>query len=169
MDRSAARVTLPKALGAAAVIAGVTIALSLNGGPTGPFGRPGTAYAGTGTLKPFESCAGVLKYFRDQAPDYLIERAGGGDFAERGSGPVSASAESARDTGAAAGGAEPPAHSTTNVQEAGVDEPDLVKTDGERIVAVAQARVHLVSADGDRMTAPEDSSRDLGPQRLPLR
>jgi hypothetical protein len=37
-------------------------------------------------------------------------------------------------------------HSTTNVQEAGVDEPDLVKTDGERILAIAQNRLHLVDA-----------------------
>ncbi len=132
--------------------------------PTGPVGRPGTAYAGTGTLKPFGSCDSVLKYFQDQAPDYLIERAGGGDFAERGSGPMQrVGASPARDTGAAAGGAEPPAHSTTNVQEAGVDEPDLVKTDGERIVAVAQARVHLVSVRRRPDDAAQDSSRDLGP------
>ena len=38
-----------------------------------------------------------------------------------------------------------PAHSDTNIQEAGVDEPDIVKTDGRRIVAVAQGRVHLIS------------------------
>jgi hypothetical protein len=58
MDQPSARLTVPRALGAAAVIAGVTIALSLNGGPTGPFGRQGTAYAGTGALTPFDSCAG---------------------------------------------------------------------------------------------------------------
>ena len=38
------------------------------------------------------------------------------------------------------------------MQEAGVDEPDIVKTDGKRIVAVAQAQVHLVGLDGGRMT-----------------
>ena len=38
------------------------------------------------------------------------------------------------------------------MQEAGVDEPDIVKTDGKRIVAVAQARVHLVGLDGGKMT-----------------
>ena len=43
-------------------------------------------------------------------------------------------------------------YSTTNVQEAGVDEPDIVKTDGNRIVAVAQARVRLVGLDGGKMT-----------------
>src|SRR4030095_14480158 len=49
-------------------------------------------------------------------------------------------------------GSTAPAHSTTNVQEAGVDEPDIVKTDGKRIVAVAQARVHLVGLDGGKKT-----------------
>ena len=34
--------------------------------------------------------------------------------------------------------------STTNVQEAGVDEPDIVKTDGNRILAFAQGVLHYV-------------------------
>ena len=43
-------------------------------------------------------------------------------------------------------------YSKTNVQEAGVDEPDIVKTDGNRIVAVARARVHLVGVNGGKLT-----------------
>jgi len=39
-------------------------------------------------------------------------------------------------------------HSGTNVQEIGVDEPDLVKTDGERILAIAQGKLHFVDASG---------------------
>jgi hypothetical protein len=35
-------------------------------------------------------------------------------------------------------------YSTTNVQEQGVDEPDIVKTDGERIVALAQGKLRVV-------------------------
>ena len=38
------------------------------------------------------------------------------------------------------------AYSGTNVQEEGVDEPDVVKTDGDRILALAEGRLHLVSA-----------------------
>jgi hypothetical protein len=34
--------------------------------------------------------------------------------------------------------------STTNVQEAGIDEPDLVKTDGRRIYAIAQGSLHVL-------------------------
>src|SRR5262249_26772073 len=33
-------------------------------------------------------------------------------------------------------GAPAPAHSETNVQEAGVDEPDLIKTDGQKLFAL---------------------------------
>ena len=40
--------------------------------------------------------------------------------------------------------------STTNVQEVGVDEPDIVKTDGNRILAIAQGRLHYIDvSSGD--------------------
>jgi uncharacterized secreted protein with C-terminal beta-propeller domain len=166
MDRSSARLTVPRALGAAVIIGGLLVALPLAGGDgRTPLGRNGTAYAGT--LKPFSSCDTVLQYFKDQAPDYLIDRAGGvgmADAAGGRAGPVSAGAAPQRDVGAESGGT-PPAHSTTNVQESGVDEPDIVKTDGRRIVAVAQARVHLVSADGGTMTLrttlPDTAARNV--------
>ncbi len=37
-------------------------------------------------------------------------------------------------------------HSGTNVHEAGVDEPDLVKTDGSRVYTVAEGRLQIVDA-----------------------
>ena len=40
--------------------------------------------------------------------------------------------------------------SSTNVQVAGVDEPDIIKTDGNRILAVAQGRLHYVDLSGDQ-------------------
>lgn len=46
-------------------------------------------------------------------------------------------------------GEEPPEFSGTNVQESGIDEPDLVKTDGRRIVALSNAELHVFDpADG---------------------
>jgi uncharacterized secreted protein with C-terminal beta-propeller domain len=39
-------------------------------------------------------------------------------------------------------------HSTTNVQEAGVDEPDIVKTDGSRIFSIVGEKLHAVDASG---------------------
>ena len=41
-------------------------------------------------------------------------------------------------------------YSTTNVQEQGVDEPDIVKTDGEKIVALAQGKLRVVVLRNDR-------------------
>src|SRR4051812_8842445 len=38
--------------------------------------------------------------------------------------------------------------STTNVQEEGVDEPDLVKTDGKTVFALAGTRLNAVSVTG---------------------
>ncbi|WP_067174919.1 beta-propeller domain-containing protein [Microtetraspora niveoalba] len=52
----------------------------------------------------------------------------------------------ARDTAAAGKQAAVPeqAHSTTNVQEAGVDEPDLVKTDGKRVITVNRGVLRVI-------------------------
>jgi hypothetical protein len=40
-------------------------------------------------------------------------------------------------------------HSTTNVQVAGIDEPDIVKTDGQRLVALARGRMFVVDVSGE--------------------
>ncbi|MCP3859841.1 MAG: hypothetical protein GY704_09330, partial [Phycisphaeraceae bacterium] len=48
----------------------------------------------------------------------------------------------------------------TNLQEVGVDEPDLVKTDGKHIVAVSGSTLYVVSIDRDRLKLR--SSIDLG-------
>jgi hypothetical protein len=45
-----------------------------------------------------------------------------------------------------------PDHSTTNVQEAGVDEPDIVKTDGTRIVTVQGGVLRVVNAATHQVT-----------------
>jgi uncharacterized secreted protein with C-terminal beta-propeller domain len=55
--------------------------------------------------------------------------------------PATTMAQSFRDDG---GGAAPGEFSTTNVQEVGVDEPDIVKTDGERIVALSEQTLYLI-------------------------
>ena len=41
-------------------------------------------------------------------------------------------------------------YSTTNVQEQGVDEPDIVKTDGEKIVALANGKLRVVVLGKDK-------------------
>ena len=160
-QRSPARVAIPTAVAAAAVlIVGVAVAFPRGGDPATPSGGGATAFAMAGALKPFNTCDTVLQYFKDQAPEYLVERARGGVVtATDGAGAAERTTtlpkqgrapDSSGTTTESSGG--PPDHSTTNVQEAGVDEPDIVKTDGNRIVAVAQARVHLVGLDAGNMT-----------------
>jgi hypothetical protein len=89
------------------------------------------------------------------------------DAAERsatGDQPVDAAAPAAPGDPAAPAGAAPvgaapaaPAHSGTNVHERGVDEPDLVKTDGRRIVTVTDGVLRVV-----------DVQRRIETGRLPL-
>jgi uncharacterized secreted protein with C-terminal beta-propeller domain len=164
-QRSPARMAIPSAVAAAVLIGAVVVALP-RGGDTGTaLGGDGAAFALTGALKPFPTCDSVLEYFKDQAPDYLIDRAGGAMTTDQAGTPERrASVPNASGTAAESDSA-PPEYSTTNVQEAGVDEPDIVKTDGDRIVAVARARVHLIDANGGKMrlrtTLPETMVRNV--------
>ncbi|MDZ5444125.1 beta-propeller domain-containing protein [Micromonospora sp. 4G57] len=59
--------------------------------------------------------------------------------------------------GAKAGSAAPE-HSTTNSHEPGADEPDLVKTDGRRIVVVSQGMLRVVDAASRVVTGRLDLS-----------
>ena len=105
-------------------------------------------------LQPFDGCGEFLRYVKQHALERVTPYGlpGGGwtgvpvpFAAEPADGLMSAEME-----GGAARSMEPaaPAHSGTNVQVEGVDEPDIVKTDGERIVAIAGERLFVVDATG---------------------
>ena len=111
-------------------------------------------------LQEFDSCDAFLAHIKAEA----IERVGAYGLPGFGyyGGPVFALAETEAafdDVGAAirdravAQTSAPVAgqdFSTTNVQEVGVDEPDIVKTDGNRILAIAQGRLHYIDvSSGD--------------------
>ena len=99
-------------------------------------------------LKAFTSCAGLISYARRHAPPPRlllpprrvpsVPIQGGGE--DGGSGPVAVPAP------APESGSTAPDSSTTNVQEAGVDEPDIVKTDGTTVFALTGGRLHAVDA-----------------------
>jgi Beta propeller domain len=61
-----------------------------------------------------------------------------------------------------AGAASPASYSGTNTATSGVDEPDLVKTDGERIVSISNGVLRVVDAQTDQLTGVLDLSS--GPQ-----
>ena len=111
-----------------------------------------------GALVQFNHCNDLLDWIRGEA----LERVGpwgldgtGGPWMW-GMDDVAMSVEESADSGGAPRNATaaPIASdgndfSTTNVQEVGVDEPDIVKTDGKRIVAVSDQRVYVIDVTGD--------------------
>ena len=139
-------------------------------GASAPDGAPGPDGAAEPTvvlddiellsaLRSFGDCAMLLDYLRtetvsrvgpyglDDGPRFGIPE----PFMEE---EMAESAMAADDSSAAAPGAAPDGDggdfSSTNVQVAGVDEPDIVKTDGNRILAVAQGRLHYVDVSGEQ-------------------
>jgi len=108
-----------------------------------------------GRLTPFDACDDLLDHLQGEA----LERVGPWGLGSSGYAAASDVASPAGDTLAEAPGAVEAQRaegqtagddfSTTNVQEAGIDEPDLVKTDGETIFAVAGSKLHAVTAGDD--------------------
>ena len=126
-----------------------------------------TSYqSAVGALQPFDACDDLL----DWTIEHALDRVGpyGLDFygaypilddvfadsegaLEQSTAPRSPTTTAAAGDGKVLG---------TNLQEIGVDEPDLVKTDGRHIVAVCGNMLYIVSIDGDRLKLR--GSIDLG-------
>ena len=62
----------------------------------------------------------------------------------------------------ASNGAAAPAHSTTNTQEIGVGEPDIVETDGKRIVSVSDGMLRVVDVASHKITGTLDLNEYSG-------
>jgi beta propeller domain-containing protein len=107
----------------------------------------------------FASCQGLVAYAEDHfavthgVPSRPIVEVAPSAPVARPQAP-----EAATPTGAAQDGAGT-TYSTTNNQEEGVDEPDIVKTDGRTIFTIAGTRLVAVDARGPRLAG----SLDLGP------
>ena len=90
----------------------------------------------------FDTCDAFLDHLKSEAlariGPYGFDRGRPGTFLRF----QAEEAAAEEDSGGAPGGSTDPTagvdYSTTNVQEVGVDEPDIVKTDGKRILALAQ-------------------------------
>jgi len=115
----------------------------------------GTAVGGT-RLVSYPSCADMLADLRQHAARSVgmwgatpaglgAPAAGSGGVAERGA--VPAAAPQAAVPAAAA------PHSATNDYVSGADEPDLVKTDGRRVITVAGGVLRVVDTGTRRVTA----------------
>jgi uncharacterized secreted protein with C-terminal beta-propeller domain len=117
-------------------------------------------------LQPFDSCAALLDHLRAEA----VDRVGPYGFDQQY--PVISMedtlAAEAGNAAAAPLSAEPdPGVSGTNVQEAGVDEPDLAKADRDRLVLVQAGRLTIVDLTGaepavaGRLDLPSGSDHEL--------
>lgn len=121
------KTALITALVVAAVAVLTVIPFSLGDGPGG--------VAHAAALERFDGCEELLSYLKEQANESVTPYGlDGGGLVYKSSGrevmPAMASAEGAPDL---LGSADTQGFSRTNVQEDGVDEPDLVKTDGKHL------------------------------------
>jgi hypothetical protein len=133
-------------LATVAVIGSTFATATVADGASGPRARALKA-----RLKPFPSCQRLIGYARHYAPR---ERRAGGGGPVIAPGPAPESPPSDNSQGSpgnpeaapTAGDGRGGDSSSTNVQEAGVDEPDIVKTDGTNIFAIAGGRLHAIDA-----------------------
>lgn len=93
-------------------------------------------------LAEFDACEAFLDYVIENALD-LVGPYGLGQPPWMGFGPLDATA--AEGWSSRSGSTS---FSTTNVQVAGVDEPDIVKTDGHRIVVISEGNLIVVDVTG---------------------
>jgi Beta propeller domain len=122
------------------------------------------------TLVAYDSCDTALQELKSAALPHVGPYGLGDDGLARGGGDVADAEEGAAagapdaapkqpapyDTGSGEAreqsGAAPD-HSGTNNYESDVDEPDIVKTDGRRVVSIADGQLRVVDAAGHKQTA----------------
>ncbi|GII88582.1 hypothetical protein Ssi03_65720 [Sphaerisporangium siamense] len=134
---------------AAALACGLLTAACTGGGAAKPSAAPPVTLGGI-KLVSYSGCDDMLEGLRGAAAKNVGPWGFGGNMIMFATGEVTAS----RDAKAA------PAYSTTNVHEAGVDEPDMVKTDGERIISYAAGVLRVV----DVATRKETGTLRLVPE-----
>ena len=111
----------------------------------------------TSGLIPFKACEELLRYFQDEA----LERVGPYGLEGMGWGPIMPLAMDLRieESVAVMGTAPGIDFSETNVQEAGIDEPDFIKTNGKIISVLQDKTLHIIDPESN-------SSQPLSSLRL---
>lgn len=148
---------------AAAVVTSALAVSACTGGGDGaalPVDRHGRARPKivlASSLRPFDDCDALLGYVHSQAaalagPYGMIGDGGGPQLLasdDRAMAGIATGGVAAGGAPVAAAREAAPGYSSTNVQEAGVDEPDVVKSDGKVLVSVVGGRLHVVDVTGD--------------------
>ncbi len=156
-------------VGLAAGVAGSAVVTGIADGDRTPEIDPGSV-----TLVSYDTCDSALDELKSAALPHVgpyglggeygiaVDGAGEGDVQiADGKAAVPMEAEGqAREAAPAPPGAEgqatageAPAHSGTNNYESDVDEPDIVKTDGRRVVSIAGGRLRVVDVASHKQTA----------------
>ncbi|MEO6089680.1 MAG: beta-propeller domain-containing protein [Umezawaea sp.] len=123
-----------------------------------PVPPPIAVTAGPVELVAYDSCDQVLSQFRAVERPHLADYSRGGGWYTTDSAGVMPGSEAGVAAPAQQKAAPTPpqmaeaTHSTTNVQEAGVDEPDLVKTDGKRITTIIDGTLRVVDVASRKET-----------------
>ncbi|ROP41113.1 beta-propeller domain-containing protein [Saccharothrix texasensis] len=109
-------------------------------------------------LVAFDTCETALAGLREAiAPHVGVYGLGGHRYLTKADGDVAMESQvDARAGSAQRDSAAVPEHSKTNAHEAGVDEPDLVKTDGRRVVTVADGKLRVLDVATRRLTGTLD-------------
>ena len=154
---------------AALAIAGLCVSSAVKDETLAP--QPIVDY-GPVRLVAFDSCDNAVSELRRAMSPYV------GAYGLGSGGFMTAQGDVATDTTAGSpqrGMAEqktatPPAqqqdHSTTNVHEQGVDEPDLVKTDGKRVVSITDGKLRVIDVASRSITGTLDLGQRQASQLL---
>jgi uncharacterized secreted protein with C-terminal beta-propeller domain len=112
-------------------------------------------------LHAFADCAELDRYITDSVTDMFVRSYTQGDYFAGGI-PVTDVGENLVGAPIESGGGagEPADFTTTNVQEAGVDEPDLLKTDGQHSYYLLNSVLHIIDS------WPAEEASEVG--RMPL-
>ncbi|MGZ4355162.1 MAG: beta-propeller domain-containing protein, partial [Gaiellaceae bacterium] len=144
--------------------AAVLVAAGLGG--TAGYSAPGhtraAAAANASRLVPFRSCGDLLGYVKSQAAPLVGPWGFGGSLFAKGGLPPGVAVPAVGGTQARATPTEGVDYSGTNVQEHGVDEPDLVKTNGTALFAVAGGRLDAVDVTETRPRLLDSLTLDGG-------
>jgi beta propeller domain-containing protein len=127
-------------VGLGAGVAGTMVVVrAANEDPVPPGGRSDVR------LVAYDTCDTALSELKQAALPHVTEY-GFGDSRGRDGDVVedSAGAQEKSSAPADAPSSSDPEHSGTNIQESGVDEPDLVKTDGKRLVSIVDGVLRVV-------------------------
>jgi uncharacterized secreted protein with C-terminal beta-propeller domain len=120
-------------------------------------------------LVAFDSCDNAVTELRRALAPYVSAYGLGGSNVLYAEGMATDSAGVAKSM-PQANNATPPAqqqdHSTTNVHEQGVDEPDIVKTDGKRVFSIADGKLRVIDVASKAITGVVDLGERRASQLL---